>query len=51
MAESDLKAIAAQAIDDCREELYELSSEIWSNPELGLKEHKACQVGYFFPVL
>ena len=45
MAAPDLKAIAAQAIDDCKEELFELGSEIWSNPELGFKEHKACQVG------
>ena len=40
MAESH-KIVAATAIDSCSWELYELSSEIWRNPELGFKEYKA----------
>ena len=37
----DLKAAASAAVDVNKEELSLLSSEIWKNPELGFKEHKA----------
>ena len=36
-----LKDKAASTIDTSSQELYELSSEIWRNPELGFKEYKA----------
>ena len=36
-----LKDKAASTIDASSQELYELSSEIWRNPELGFKEYKA----------
>ena len=36
-----LKATSAAAIDGCRDELQELSGEIWRNPELGFEEVKA----------
>ena len=35
------KAVAAATIDGCRDELQELSGEIWRNPELGFEEVKA----------
>ena len=35
------KTVASVAIDSTQEELGNLSGEIWKNPELGLKEHKA----------
>ena len=38
---AQLKVTASTAIDDSSQEMYELSSEIWKNPELGCKEHKA----------
>ena len=38
---SKLKVTASAAVDGSSQELYELSSEIWKNPELGCKEHKA----------
>ena len=37
----NLKAVASAAVDASKEELACLSSEIWRNPELGLKEYKA----------
>jgi len=36
-----LKALASAIVDSCQQELYELSDEIWKNPELGFKEYKA----------
>ena len=41
MAAKCLKAAAAAAVDGCRDELQELSGEIWKNPELGFEEVKA----------
>ena len=38
---TSLKDRATSAIDASNQELYELSSEIWTNPELGFKERKA----------
>ena len=38
---AELKHIAGAAIDGCRDELQQLSDEIWRQPELGFKEHKA----------
>ena len=38
------KKLSSDFIDSCREELSSLSSEIWSNPELGFKEYKAHQL-------
>ena len=37
----NLKAVASAAVDASKEGLTCLSSEIWRNPELGLKEYKA----------
>ena len=37
----DLKAAASAAVDINKEELSLLSGEIWKNPELGFKEHRA----------
>ena len=36
-----LKELASTAVDACREELYQLSEQIWKNPELCFKEYKA----------
>ena len=36
-----LKVAASTAVDACRDELQQLSGEIWKQPELGFKEHKA----------
>ena len=36
-----LKALASTIVDSCQQELYELSDEIWKNPELCFKEYKA----------
>ena len=36
-----LKAAATAAVDNNKEELSLLSGEIWKNPELGFKEHRA----------
>ena len=36
-----LKALASAIVDSCQQELYELSDEIWKNPELCFKEYKA----------
>ena len=36
-----LKGIASDYIDSCRDELRELSHEIWKNPEIDFKEYKA----------
>ena len=41
---SALKAAASSSIDGCRDELVELSGEIWRNPELAFEEHKAHQL-------
>ena len=41
---SALKAAASSSIDGCRDELVELSGEIWKNPELAFEEHKAHQL-------
>ena len=38
---ANVKTRASAAIDASSQELYELSSEIWRNPELGFKEYKA----------
>ena len=38
---AELKHVASAAIDGCRDELQQLSDEIWRQPELGFKEHKA----------
>lgn len=38
---STLKELSSLEIDFHREELYQISSEIWHNPELAYKEHKA----------
>ena len=38
---ANMKIIASAAIDASSQELCELSSEIWKNPELGFKEYKA----------
>ena len=40
-AGSELKAVATAVIDSYNQELRELSSEIWKNPELGFEEYKA----------
>lgn len=36
-----MKEVASLEIDSYKEELYQISSEIWHNPELAHKEHKA----------
>ena len=36
-----LKDFSTVEIDTCKEQLYHVSSEIWNNPEVGYKEHKA----------
>ena len=36
-----LKTIAAAAIDGCKQDLFQLSNEIWKNPELAYEEYKA----------
>ena len=41
---SALKAAASSSIDGSRDELVELSGEIWRNPELANEEHKAHQL-------
>ena len=38
---ANVKTRASAAIDASSQELYELSSEIWRNPELGFEEYKA----------
>ena len=43
-AVSVLKAAASSSIDGCRDELVELSGQIWSNPELAFEEHKSHKV-------
>ena len=40
-AAAALKEAASAAVQASREELRELSGEIWKNPELGFEEHKA----------
>ena len=39
-----LKLAASSCIDSCGEELRDLSREIWNNPEVDFKEHKAHEV-------
>ena len=39
-----LKQTAFEAIDSCRDELHQLSQQIWDTPELGFNEHHAHQV-------
>ena len=41
---ADLKATAAAAIDGYKDELQELGSQIWENPELGFEEVKAHKI-------
>ena len=43
-----LKQIACKAIDDRKEDLNNISQEIWKNPELSFKEFKAhdCLTGF-----
>ena len=41
MATDTLKTIAAAAIDGCKQDLFQLSNEIWKNPELCYEEYKA----------
>ena len=43
-ATQQLKQTACQAIDSCRDELHELSQQIWDTPELFFEEHHAHQV-------
>ena len=38
---ASLKDLASTAVDACRQELYQLSEQIWRNPELCFKEYKA----------
>ena len=38
---ADLKTIATTTIDACKEELQQLSGEIWKHPELNFQEHIA----------
>ena len=38
---AELKRVASVAVDDCRDALQQLSDELWRQPELGFKEHKA----------
>ena len=38
---AELKRVASAAVDDCRDELQQLSDELWRHPELCFKEHKA----------
>ena len=38
---TSLKDLASTAVDTCQQELYQLSDQIWKNPELGFKEYKA----------
>lgn len=40
----DLKSVAAAAIDQRKQELFELSDQIWRNPELNFQEHNAHRV-------
>ncbi|KAI8520914.1 hypothetical protein Bbelb_006680 [Branchiostoma belcheri] len=44
MSADDLKAKSSAAIQNCASDLYDLSQEIWKNPELAFKEHRAHQV-------
>lgn len=41
---SNLKHVAATAVDHRQKELYELSDEIWRNPELNFEEHTAHRI-------
>ena len=38
---TSLKEIASSCVDNSKDDLYQLSNEIWQNPELGSKEYKA----------
>ncbi|MFC2164817.1 amidohydrolase [Acidobacteriota bacterium] len=44
MNNTDYKAIAKQYIDSIKSELFSISQSIHRNPELGLKEYKACEL-------
>ena len=39
-----LKCTASKCIDSCSEELYQISEELWKNPELGFEEYKAHEI-------
>ena len=39
-----LKCTASKCIDGCSEELYQISEELWKNPELGFEEYKAHEI-------
>lgn len=41
---SNFKHVAATAIDQRQKELYELSDQIWRNPELNFEEHTAHRI-------
>ena len=38
---NDLKATTDTTFDGCKQEQYELSNEIWKNPEVQFEEYKA----------
>ncbi|XP_066275275.1 peptidase M20 domain-containing protein 2-like [Branchiostoma lanceolatum] len=44
MSAADLKTKSNAAIQACASDLYDLSQEIWKNPELAFKEHRAHRV-------
>ena len=44
MDTAELKAVACKAIDDAAEDLNLVSKELWTHPELALKEHYAHDV-------
>ena len=39
-----LKCTASKCIDGCSKELYQVSEELWKNPELGFEEYKAHEI-------
>ena len=43
-AEEEMKLTASSIIDSCYTELQQLGDEIWRNPELGFREHRAHQL-------
>ena len=38
------KAAATTLIDSCEQDLFQLSNEIWKNPELAYEEYKAYEL-------
>ncbi|XP_078618513.1 xaa-Arg dipeptidase-like [Branchiostoma floridae x Branchiostoma japonicum] len=44
MSVDDLKTKSVAAVQTCASDLYDLSQEIWKNPELAFKEHHAHKV-------